>query len=141
MGERQSTLNELWENSRKNVVPIRELRRFAGNANHVVTVIYTWRPFLGGASFGPPVQGDVGGGVALALQFLAAFLDGQNGAPRRRFTQRVQAHAGPGLALDESRWVIGAVLVVSGKIREWTAGGLTKHDEELLGHPLGSAEC
>lgn len=29
------------------VIPLRELRSFAGKANHVATLVYTWRPFLG----------------------------------------------------------------------------------------------
>ena len=139
--------SQVAEISSSNVCSLKLLQSFAGRANHVAALLYTWRPFLqplwasiyGKDSMAPPGCAWVKQ-FALSLSWIRAFLKGTTGSLIRNFS--VFSFANVGLAvdlvLDASPWGLGGYLTENGVAVAWFSSALTPLDEQLLNIEIAS---
>ena len=134
---------------KSNVVSIRLLRSLAGRANHVASLLRTWRPFLqqlwGALSATGRCHAPAGciwtKQVAPALWWLRAFLAGARGTVVRSFALEVWANwvEPVCVTIDASPYGLGGMLEFNDSIVEWFASELSIEDFERFGHRRGQA--
>ena len=137
-----------------NTVGVKALRRYAGLANHMASVLFVWRPFLselwaalqafdGGRCSGAPAQCVWTCMVAPALSWIRAFLKQTKGT--LEVTYRVDAFLNLGRRLqivgDACIWGLGAYLVVDGIPTEYYAVPVSRFDEIVLGISRGDPKA
>ena len=130
-----------------NQVEIQALRSYAGKANHVATLVHTWRPFLdqlwtaisGTKSSNAPSHEVWVKQIASSLSWLQAFLRREQRTLERRWRFDYYSNQGRKitLILDASPFGLGGVLLIDGQIAAWLADALTSHDELIHGHAIG----
>lgn len=136
-----------------NVISIKNLRKFAGQANHVAGLLYGWRPFL--ESFWAaladaerkakrkkshaPRQMVWTKQVRIALQWILDFLSSRAGSLSRQwfFLSYMSPDINLIMALDASPYGIGGVLIKDGTIITYFADGITTHDSRIFGFERG----
>jgi hypothetical protein len=130
---KNSELKQLtFELRSSNVVGIKSIRSYVGKAQHIASLIHTWRPFLSniwGAIADRNSHKDAGcpGGciwlsqITEDLKWILAFLEGVEGALERRF--RIGEYLGRGISItlvtDASPWGIGGWIKVGDKVLEY----------------------
>ena len=134
---------------KSNVCSRKEIASLAGKANHVATLVWTWRPFLQAlwASIHAPCPGAPAGciwtvQVRSSLLWLKAFLSRQAGTLTRTFIcrpvhlKRIEI----GISVDASPWGLGGILTRGPRVMEWFAVGISPVDVCVLGLPIGTSE-
>ena len=134
-----------------NRMRIRDLRKLAGRASCIASLLHVWRPFVS-MLWGPIYNSrchcsDSPGqlwtkGVLVPLTWIRAFLGGRRGTLTRRYS--LSSYLGEGLdveiVMDASGRGLGAYLKEDGVITEYFKDTLTDLDAEILGHELGTAD-
>ncbi len=137
--------------ARANVVRIKAVRRLAGLASHVASLIWAWRPFLAELWAAIHPEGASASSsrapehcvwvkqIRPALQWLSAFLEGIAGTLEMVYRVRPFLNSGIQIRMvtDASVWGIGAILFVDGRPVEWLSDALTPDDEAALGIAIG----
>ena len=129
-------------------ISLKQLRSTAGGLSWIAGLVRWLRPFLSplwgaialAASWeGPPEKATIGTSqIRHALQWLAAFLEGQEGCLIRLLAvapRSVQAITE--IQADASPWGMGATLSVNGEIKKWFGIPLEDGDLHLLGFARG----
>ena len=135
-----------------NVVGHKALRKLAGKASHIGSLIFALRPFaaeLWAALYSTAATWAPKGCVWISqirhtLIWLAAFfhLDDGNILTRTFSAQAMFNKCGSiEILLDASPWGLGAALIIDGQAREFIASELSTHDEEILKIEIGSCKC
>ncbi|CAE8627265.1 unnamed protein product [Polarella glacialis] len=135
-----------------NVLPLRDVRSFVGQCQHVANTITVWRPFLadiwaalGAEPSGAPANCMWQRQISTALHWLRAFLRRQRGSLKRVWT--LSAYLGSAsqvlITADASPFGTGAWLSINGCIVSWFSLPIFKIDAEVLRitESLGSCEC
>jgi len=135
-----------------NVVPKKKLRKLAGKASHIASLIFALRPFAAElwaalctaeASWAP--NGCVWRAqIHHTLVWLAAFFtEVGTTALVRHFSVSAMFNKSQAieLVLDASPWGLGAALIVDGAPLEYFASQLTAEDESVLTFTIGSCEA
>ena len=152
-GIKPSIVQDLYDQTLKllksNVGSEKDVRSFAGRANHVAALIWAMRPFLqhAWAALTAGSKGAPPGCVWIkqfgqALHWVAAFLTGKIGPLTCTFD--VETYRGRGMqvamALDASPWGLGAILFEQGVPTQWFACEVTEADANLLSFERGSCK-
>jgi hypothetical protein len=148
----------------KNLIPVKELRSYAGKCSFISSMIQTWRPFLDqfwgalqsvntGRSGGAPQNTVWTSQVRAALLWIEAFLDEERNEDfcwdeagrfvglRRVWRLEAYLNLGPVVRItwDASPFGIGAFLQVDEVVVAYFAAPLTRLDTEVFGYALGDS--
>lgn len=136
----------------KNVVSIKMVRRLAGKANNIATIVMTWRPFLSelwaaiadaasDSSHRPAANCIWTRQIVHTLRWILAFVNRQCGALVRTYSvlRHTEKSGAVRITLDASPWGIGAFITVDTNIVSWFESKLDHHDERVFGHKIGEA--
>ena len=133
-----------------NNITLAELRSLAGKANHVATLIISWRPFLDQLWAAIAKSKPDNGGsdhvwakaISSSLRWILTFLLGEPGMLTRKWRIDYDSHPGIRVAiyLDASPFGFGAALVVEGVIKSWFAAPLSDHDLTIHQHRRGCSK-
>ena len=148
----------------KNLVPLKELRSYAGKCSFVSSLIQTWRPFLDqlwGAlksantdrSGGAPANTVWTSQIRAALLWIEAFLDEERNEDfcwdekgtfiglRRVWRLEAYLNQGPVVRItwDASPYGLGAILEIDDVVIAFIAAPLTPLDTALFGFALGDS--
>ena len=130
-----------------NKISRKELRSFTGKANHVASLIWTWKPFLDELWATAEAQHRSNAGrhqvwtkqVAGSLKRLILFLTRQAGELSR--TWSVASHLSPAadvaIVFDAPPWGLGAVLYIDNVPRYYLLDKITPFDEQRYQHRSG----
>ena len=130
-----------------NVVSKRDLASIAGKANHIASLLWSWRPFLQGLWAAlTTTGGDCPNNcvwtkqVRSSLKWLCAFIRGQRGTLERTFYLDAHYNRVPPveLILDASPWGLGGGLIVGNVPTDWFSSELTEYDFKLFQWDKGS---
>ena len=124
------------------------VRAFAGKANHVCNLLYSWRPFISELWAAIYSESASRSGTVWCKQILGTltwmrtFLDGHRGSLIRswNFTEYLHPRATGTFYLDASPWGLGGVLVIDCRVHSFFATKLTRDDEHFLKAKIGSDE-
>ena len=136
-----------------NVISIKNLRKFTGQANHVAGLLYGWRPFVESLCAAlaaaerkskikkphAPRQMVWTKKVRIALQWIWDFLSSHAGSLSRQcfFLSYLSPDINLIMALDASPYGIGGVLIKEGTIIAYVADSISVHDARILGFDRG----
>jgi len=153
---RQEILDDLRAQSEtlaeRNVVPLKDLKSYAGRSSHVAGLLEAWRPFLAelwaalctanAKDTNAPKNTVWTVQILHTIQWIQSFLQGTSGSLSRTF--RLDAYLNRGLrievTLDASPFGMGAYIKVQDKILQYYITEVSVHDEEILGFTRGSSE-
>ena len=108
----------------RNQVSRKELRSYTGKANHVSTLVWSWKPFLDCLWAACESRGSSNAGYGCvwtkqfksSLRWLRAFMTLQKGEVRRQWSLEAFLNTSDNLLIsfDASPWGLGAVLYIGG---------------------------
>ena len=124
---------------------LNELQSFTGRTNHIACLLYAWRPFISelwGAIYD---RRRVGQRIWIkqilaTLKWVSMFMQRQRGSLTRTWTYQSWLNPRTVLTmiLDASPYGLGGILIASDRIVSYFASPLTRLDEEIHGHSIGS---
>jgi hypothetical protein len=133
---------------KQNVISIKDLRSYAGRANHIANLIWAWRPFL--ETLWAAIYQDVVGSQAPrgcvwvrqiqdALTWIQAFLQQETGTLCRNYNivNYTLPHTSIVFTFDASPWGLGGFLLIDGVPKAWFAAPLSHWDVHVLRHDIG----
>ena len=139
-----------------NVVPLRLLRSYAGQANHISSLLFAWRPFL------DCLWGAIAGAVAKGsdkkltnapkatiwrkqiqptLDWITSLLEHVAGSLTREwhFAAYLQDAWELHFILDASPYGLGGVLIMNGQFIAWFSSPLSRFDECIHDRRIGNS--
>ena len=131
-----------------NAVKISDVRRLAGQANHVAGLVFAWRPFLKSfwaalkkvAQHPGRLQGHIWRRqIDDSLRWLHAFLTHRRGTLTRCYALRHHFNECPPsvIAFDASAMGLGAILMREGSVTHYFSDPIGPLDEAMLGVAAG----
>ena len=133
----------------RNMIPLKELRTFAGKAMNIASLIVIWRPFLAAcwAAMAHTTTNAATNCVwvkqfAWSLLWIQEFLLGTTGSITRIFDYDAYYNRGSMIEVttDASIYGLGAWITIDGDIISWFAIPVTQTDMDALQRTLGSDE-
>ena len=138
--------------SKTNLIRVRALRRFTGQANHISGLLFAWRPFLDSLWAALSLQGSRKGRakhgfvwkrqVKPSLDWFLCFLIRQKSHLSRQwwYSSYHADAAEVSMILDASPYGYGGVLVINGVVMAYFADTISRHDVRIMQTEAGNSK-